>query len=146
MSGPERFNLSTFVDRHLAEGGRAVAHRTGGRGVTWAEVAEVAARWGNALGALGVEIENRVVVVLDDTPAFASVFWGTVRHGAVVVPVNPLMTSDEYAFLLEDSRAKVAVVEERVLPKILAIRDRCPFLRERFLPCMAMNIAVCFTR
>jgi len=144
VSGRERFNLSAFVDRHLAEGGRAVAHRVGGRGVTWAEVADGAARWGNALAALGVEIENRVVVVLDDTPVFVSVFWGTVRLGAVVVPVNPLMTADEYAFLLDDSRAKVAVVEERVLPRILAIRDRCPFLRAVVVAGRATDGALAF--
>jgi benzoate-CoA ligase family protein len=70
-----------------------------------------------------------VLVVLDDTPAFAAVFWGTVRLGAVVVPVNPLMTADEYEFILDDSRAKVVVVEERVAARVLAVRERCPFLR-----------------
>jgi benzoate-CoA ligase family protein len=70
-----------------------------------------------------------VLLVLDDGPAFVSAFWGTVKLGAVAVPVNPLMTADDYAFLLEDSRAKVAVVEPAVAPKILAARERCPFLR-----------------
>lgn len=128
---PQRFNAAEFfVDRHLAEGrGARVAHRAGGGGITWAEVASAADRWGNALGGLGVEIENRVLVVLDDSPAFVAVFWGTVKLGAVAVPVNPFMAADEYEFLLNDSRAKVVVVEERAAPKILAVRDRCPFLR-----------------
>jgi benzoate-CoA ligase len=127
----EPFNAATFfVDRHLAEGrGARVAHRAGGRAVTWADVAGAADRWGNALGDLGVEIEQRVLLVLDDTPAFVAAFWGTVKAGAVAVPVNSLMAAEEYEFLLNDSRAKVVVVEERVAPKILAVRDRCPFLR-----------------
>jgi benzoate-CoA ligase family protein len=130
MSGRQRFNLADLLDRHVADdGGKGVAHRAGGRDLSWAEVAEGAARCGNALAALGVEIENRVLVVLDDTSAFVSVFWGTVKLGAVVVPVNPLMTAEDYAFLLEDSRAKVAVVEERVAPLLLGVQDRCPFLR-----------------
>jgi benzoate-CoA ligase family protein len=120
---------SAFVDRHLAEGrGARVAHRAAGRSLPWAEVAGAADRWGNALLDLGVETENRVLVVLDDTPAFVAVFWGTVKVGAIVVPVNPLMSADDYAFLLADSRAKVAVVEERVAPRILAVRERSPFL------------------
>ena len=127
----EAFNAAAhFVDRHLAEGrGARVAHRAGGRALTWADVADAADRCGNALAELGVEIENRVLLVLDDGPAFVSAFWGTVKLGAVAVPVNPLMTADDYAFLLEDSRAKVAVVEPAVAPKILAARERCPFLR-----------------
>jgi benzoate-CoA ligase family protein len=131
MTASERFNAAAFfVDRHLAEGrGARVAHRAAGRPITWAEVAETADRWGNALGDLGVEIENRVLLVLDDSPAFVAVFWGTVKIGAVAVPVNPLMAVDEYEFLLNDSRAKVVVVEERVAPQILAVRKRCPFLR-----------------
>lgn len=130
-AGSQRFNAAEFfVDRHLGEGrGAGVAHRAAGRPITWAEVASAADRWGNALGDLAVEIENRVLLVLDDSPAFVAVFWGTVKVGAVAVPLNPLMAADDYEFLLNDSRAKVAVVEERVAPKILAVRERCPFLR-----------------
>jgi len=125
------FNAASyFVDRHLVEGrGARVAHRTDGRVVTWVEVASAADRWGNALGELGVEIENRVLLVLDDSPAFVATFWGTVKIGAVAVPANPQMAADDYAFLLDDSRAKVVVAEARVASKILAARARCPFLR-----------------
>ena len=125
------FNAATyFVDRHLAEGrGASVAHRVNGRSLTRADVAEAVDRCAGALAELGVEIEHRVLLVLDDSPAFVAAFWGAVKLGAVAVPVNPFMTADEYAFVLNDSRAKVVVVEERVVPKILAVRDRCPYLR-----------------
>ena len=128
---PEEFNAATFfVDRHLSEGrGGRTAFRCGGRTVTYAEVAESVDRCGNALAALGVEIEQRVLIVLHDTPAFAAAFWGTAKLGAVAVPVNPLMTPDEYEFLLNDSRARVAIVETSVAPRLLAVRHRCPALR-----------------
>src|SRR5688500_11707671 len=92
----QAFNAAAyFVDRHLAEGrGARIAHRAGGRTLTWADVADAADRCGNALAELGVEIENRVLLVLDDGPAFVSAFWGTVKLGAVAVPVNPLMTAE----------------------------------------------------
>jgi benzoate-CoA ligase family protein len=125
----ERFNAATlFVDRHVAEGhGARIAHRAGGRGITRAEIAAAVDRCGNALAELGVQIEDRVLLVLDDSAAFVAAFWGAVKLGAIAVPVNPLMSDDDYAFLLEDSRAKVAIVEPRVAPKILAARS--PFLR-----------------
>jgi benzoate-CoA ligase family protein len=121
---------SFFVDRHVAEGrGTRGAHRAPGAALTWTDVAASANRFGNMLQASGVAMEHRVLLVLDDTPAFVAAFWGTVKIGAIAVPVNPLMTADEYEFLLNDSRARVAVVEEAVVPLIEAVRARCPFLR-----------------
>jgi benzoate-CoA ligase family protein len=121
---------SYFVDRHVAEGrGARVAHRVPGGALTWNATSASANRFGNALRDLGVEIEHRVLLVLDDTPAFVAAFWGIAKIGAVAVPVNPFMTAEEYEFLLNDSRARVAVVEERVWPRVEAVRDRCPFLR-----------------
>jgi len=127
----ERFNAAAFfVDRHLTEGrGRRTAFRHAGRAVTYAELAESVNRAGNALAGLGAEIENRVVLILNDTPAFAAVFWGTAKLGAVAVPLNPLMTTEEYDFLLRDSRAKVVVAEPEVAARLAAVRDRWPSLR-----------------
>ncbi len=129
---PEHFNAAGFfVDRHVVGASAArTALRCAGRSVSYGEVAAAANRCGHALAALGVEIEDRVLLVLDDTPAFAAAFWGTVKLGAVAVPVNTLMTPQEYEFLLNDSRAKVAVVETSVAARLLAVRHRCPWLRE----------------
>ncbi|HUF94111.1 MAG TPA: benzoate-CoA ligase family protein [Candidatus Limnocylindria bacterium] len=129
---PEHFNAAAFfVDRHRLDGGAArTAFRIAGRSVTYGEVAEGADRCGHALAALGVQIEDRVLLVLDDTPAFAAAFWGAVKLGAVAVPVNTLMTPQEYEFLLNDSRATVAVAEASVAARLLAVRHRCPWLRE----------------
>src|SRR5262249_8994298 len=66
---------------------------------------------------------------LDDSPAFAAAFWGAARLGAVAVPVNTLMSAAEYEFLLNDSRARVAVVEAEAAARVLAGRARCPWLR-----------------
>jgi benzoate-CoA ligase family protein len=128
---PERFNAAAFfVDRHLAEGrGARTVFRHAGGAVTYAELARSANRAGSALAGLGVEIENRVLLVLNDTPAFAAAFWGAVKIGAVAVPVNPLMTDEEYAFILADSRAKVVMAEADVAARLTALRSRCPWLR-----------------
>jgi benzoate-CoA ligase len=130
-SVPEHFNAAAFfVDRHVAEGrGSRAAFRFDGRAITYAELAAAVDRCGNALAALGVEIEHRVLIVLNDTPAFAASFWGAIKLGAVAVPVNTLLSPAEFEFLLNDSRARVAVVEESVAGRLLAVRHRCPWLR-----------------
>ncbi len=128
---PERFNAATFfVDRHLDEGrGASRLFRYRGRDVTYGELATRVSRAGNALRLLGVEIENRVLLALPDCPEFAEAFWGAIKIGAVAVPVNPWLEAREYAFLLEDSRAKVAVVHEEAARQVAPLRDRCRFLR-----------------
>lgn len=129
---PERFNAAdVFVDRHVAEGRAArVAFRYAGASVTYGELTDTVARAAGALAQLGVDCEQRVLLALDDSPRFAAAFWGSVRLGAVAVPVSTLMAAEEYAFLLEDSRARVAIVEPSVAPRVSAVRARCPHLRE----------------
>ena len=131
MITSDRFNAAEFfVDRHVAEGrGARTVFRLDGRVVTYAELAGRVSRAGHVLAGLGVEIENRVVLILDDTPVFAATFWGTLELGAVAVPLNTLMSLDEYAFVLDDSRAKVAIVEDALLSKLESLRGRCRWLR-----------------
>ncbi len=127
----KRFNAAAFfVDRHLAEGrGDRTVFRYRGRRITYAGLAERVNRFANALRDLGVEIENRILLVLPDCPEFAEAFWGAVKIGAVPVPVNPWLKGPDYAFLLEDSRAKVAVVSAEAASQITPLRNQCPFLR-----------------
>ena len=127
---PERFNAAAFfLDRHIREGrGARTAFRFGGRSVTYAEVAERANRFGNALLARNVQIEQRVLLALPDRPEFAEAFWGAMKIGAVSVPVNPALRTEEYAFLLNDSRARAVVADEAAGAEILRVRGRCPWL------------------
>ncbi len=101
-----------LLDGNLEQGrGDKTAIRTPGQDWTYAEVAGYANRVGNALLELGVEPENRVLIALSDSAEFAATFFGALKVGAVPVPVNPTLAADAYAFLLTDTRAKIAVVD-----------------------------------
>jgi benzoate-CoA ligase family protein len=128
---PEPFNAAAFfVDRHVNEGrGSRTVFRAGGDTVTYAELADRVARAAGALAEAGLDVEQRVLLALDDSPAFAAAFWGAAKLGAVAVPVNTRMTASEYEFLLNDSRARVAVVDVDVAPRLRDVRERCPWLR-----------------
>jgi len=125
------FNAATFfVDRHVTEGrGARPAFRHGGKTLTCAGVAEAVNRAGQALAGLGLEIEQRALLALDDSPAFVATFWGAAKLGAVAVPVNTSMRSEEYAFLLEDSRARIVVAEPAVAATIRNLSSSNPWLR-----------------
>jgi benzoate-CoA ligase family protein len=121
---PPTFNAAAhFVDRHLAEGRAGkVAIECGDERVTYAELADRVNRCGTALrDELGVRPEERVFLLLLDTPAFHVAFFGAIKIGAVPIPVNTLWKTPDYRHVLNDSRARVAIVSEELLPKIAAI-------------------------
>jgi benzoate-CoA ligase family protein len=60
---------------------------------------------------------ERVLMCLTDTIDWPTVFLGTLYAGRVAVPVNTLMTEDDYRFMLEDSGARLLVVSRELLPK-----------------------------
>src|SRR2546425_5415788 len=128
---PDRFNIADYlVDRHVREGrGGQTAILCGDESVTYAQVAERSNRLGNGLRSLSVRREERVLLLLLDTPAFAYSFFGALKIGAVPIPTNTLLKSQDYRYMLNDSRATAAVVSEALLPQLTAIgRDELPYL------------------
>jgi benzoate-CoA ligase family protein len=129
---PDQFNVADYlVDRHVREGrGGRTAILCGNESVTYAQVAERSNRVGNGLRSLGVRREERVLLLLLDTPAFAYSFFGAQKIGAVPIPTNTLLKSQDYRYMLNDSRATVAIVSEPLLPQLAAIpRDELPHLQ-----------------
>jgi benzoate-CoA ligase family protein len=123
---PERFNIADYlVDRHVREGrGGRTAILCGDEAVTYREVAEKSNRVANGLRSLGVRREERVLLLLLDTPTFAYSFFGAQKLGAVPIPTNTLLKSQDYRYMLNDSRARVAIVSEPLLPQLAAIPRR----------------------
>src|SRR5450631_4030093 len=108
-----------FIDRNVAEGrGNKAAFIDPSREISYAELSHSVARVGAVLAQLGVERENRVVLILHDTIDFPILFWGAIRAGVIPVLLNTLLTSDQYHYLLEDTRAKVVFAAASVLPTV----------------------------
>jgi len=129
---PERFNLADYlVDRHLREGrANSTAVLYGEQSISYAQVSERSNRVANGLRALGVRREERVLLLLLDSPAFVYSFFAAQKIAAVPIPTNTLLKSADYRYLLNDSRAAVAIVSESLLPLIAAIpRSELPHLR-----------------
>src|SRR5712691_1906353 len=127
---PARYNAATtFIDAHRGVREGDVAIRCQGKSVTYGELAANVDRCGNALRELGVQMEERVVILCLDSPAFVYAFFGAIKIGAVPVPTNTLLTPRDLAYVLNDSRAVAIVVSAPLLPKVLEIKDECPRLR-----------------
>src|ERR671925_243823 len=128
---PDVFNAAVeFVDRHLAEG-RADRIALGYEGctLTYGQVAEMVNRVGNALRGSGVEMENRVLLLLYDSPEFAASFFGAMKIGAVPVPISTTMRAQDYEHFLNDSRAKVLIAHRPLWDEVAKVRSRLKYLK-----------------
>ncbi len=128
---PETFNVSTvFLDENLERGrGDRVAIYAGDRRITYRKVLAQANRAGNALRGLGIRPEERVLLLLLDSPEFAYLFWGAIRIGAVPVPANTALRAQDYEYMLRNSRAAALVVSEELLPSVEEVLPDIPTLR-----------------
>src|SRR3954463_6410028 len=116
---PERFNAGTLVDRNLDAGrGAKVAIRCAGEELTYAQLHERVCAAGSALRQRGVGREDRVLMILDDSPTFVATFLGAMRIGAVPAPVSFLDTTENFHHYARDSYAKVVIVEDALVERV----------------------------
>jgi benzoate-CoA ligase family protein len=95
---------------------------------SYAQLADRVERFGRVLRRLGIRREERIMLALLDTIDWPTAFLGAIKSGIVPVPVNTLMTEDDYRFMLADSRAKVLVVSEALFPKFANLIGSAPDL------------------
>ncbi|MCW0233229.1 MAG: benzoate-CoA ligase family protein [Ferrovibrio sp.] len=128
---PRRYNAAThFVDRHIAEGrGTKTAFIDDKGRYTYADLAARVNRAGNLLKAQGVQPEQRVLLALLDGIDFPALFFGAMKIGAVPVPVNTLLTTPDYDFMLRDSRAVLLAVSDALMEKFRPIVSGQPHLK-----------------
>src|SRR6202789_730339 len=124
------YNAVTYLlDRNIDEG-RAdkLAYTDTASELTYSELQRKTFRVANLLRRLGVRREERVAMIMLDTVDFPAVFLGAMRAGIVPVPLNTLLTADQYAYVLADCRARVLFVSEALYPVVKDIVGRMPDL------------------
>ena len=105
-----------MVDRNVALGRAAkTAFIDPARRITYGALAEGVARVGSMLTRLGLKREDRAAMMMLDTVDFPVLFWGAIRAGIVPVPLNTLLTAEQYGYILSDMRAKVLFVSGPLL-------------------------------
>jgi long-chain acyl-CoA synthetase len=100
-------NLAEIMTKTAAEHGDRVALKLDDVEVNYAMLDEGSARVAGLLKAGGFEPGDRAGIMLPNVPYFALIYYGVLRAGGIVVPMNPLLKGREVAFYLSDSGAKV---------------------------------------
>src|SRR6266516_2118417 len=99
-----------------------------GRPITFTQLDRAVDRAAAALAGVGLEPGDRVATLVGNVPEFVLALYGTWRAGAVGVPLNVMLTSEEVGAILADAGAKAIVVEMGYLPTVLEARDGLPDL------------------
>src|ERR1051325_437382 len=128
---PRSYNAAhDLVERNLQAGlQNKTAYHDGAGSYTYGELAERVNRFAAALTDLGLVMEQRILLCLQDTIDFPVAFLGAIKAGVVPVAVNTLLTANDFEYMLQDSRASALVVSEPSFPTFAPLLKRSPHLR-----------------
>ena len=96
-------NLAVFLEESARERPEKPALVMDGYTITYAGLHAAAKRFANALAALGVEPGDKVAMMVPNVPQFAVAYYGILRAGGVIVPLNVLLQGPEVTYHLDDS-------------------------------------------
>jgi benzoate-CoA ligase len=127
---PRQYNFAAdILDRNLKAGRAGKPVFVDPRGTwTYGQLADRVARFAAVLRSLGVRREERVLIALLDTIDWPTAFLGCLKAGVVAVPVNTLMTENDYRFMLADSRARVLVLSDALFDRFSKLIEEAPDL------------------
>jgi long-chain acyl-CoA synthetase len=97
-----------------------------GKRLTYQQIKELSDRLAAGIGSLGIRKGNRVVLLLPNSPQFLIAYYGLLKAGAVVVPLNPLSSERELEFYFTDSGAETVITIPLFLNKVASLRGKTP--------------------
>jgi len=126
------YNLAEdFIDRNVSDNlGAKPAFIDPARTITYGQLQEASCQMANAFVNLGIRRETRIAMLMFDTVDWPIVFFGAIRAGIIPVALNTLLVSDQYKFMLNDSRAEVLFVSAQLYDTVAPILDEVASIRK----------------
>jgi benzoate-CoA ligase family protein len=127
---PESLNLTeVFLYAQARQHPARPALYFGDQTITYGGLVDLTDRATAVYRKLGLEQEQRVLLMLPDVPQFASAWFAAVKAGGVVSAVNPDLKGEEVRYYLNYTRAKILVCDAITLPALEEVRAECPHLK-----------------
>ncbi len=135
MTASGHYNVAVdLIDRHLTQGrGKKAAFIDTHETLTYDGLADRVNRMANLTRTYGLQREARVALLMHDTVDWPVAFLGAIKAGVLPVGLNTLLTSEQYAYVLADSRAQALFVSAPLLPVVAPILGRLPALKHVFV-------------
>ena len=100
---------------------------------TYHELDERISNFANNIINEGFEIEDKIILCLLDTIDFPVAFLGCIKAGVIPIPVNTLLTEENYKFILNNSRAKGLIYSNELNPKLSNLISNSLFIKKTYL-------------
>ncbi len=128
---PRVYNAAAdLLLRHSVRADKAAyVDAVSGASLSYSQLNEQSHRFAQALLNLGLQQEDRVLLCMHDSLQWPVAFLGCMLAGVVPVAVNTLLTSQDYAFMLQDSRSRGLLVSKALWPVFEPVIDQCPHLK-----------------
>ncbi len=120
------YTLRRAAQRH---GGRTASHRTGGGTIAWSDYYVRAHQAAALLADLGLPRGERVAVLAINSHEYLELYHATMIAGLIIVPLNTRWNLDDFAFSINDSESAACVLDDRFVPLLAGLKEKCPCVR-----------------
>jgi long-chain acyl-CoA synthetase len=121
-----RIPLHSLLDQTAAKNPANPCTNFFGKQLTYQQIKEMSDCFAASISHLGVRQRDRVILMLPNSPQFLIAYYGLLKAGAVVVPLNPLSVERELEFFLTDSKAEVIITIPLFLDKVAPLKGKTP--------------------
>ncbi|MFB5283186.1 long-chain-fatty-acid--CoA ligase [Peribacillus sp. Hz7] len=123
------YNLNENLKRSASNFPESIAYIYGDKSVTYQELNQKVDRLAAGLYVQGIRKGDGVALILGNSPEFLIAYYGILRLGAFVVPINSLYTQGEINYLLDNSQAKAVIAHVSVEPKLSEVKKQLENLK-----------------
>ena len=127
---PAQYNMCEILEHNLKSRADKTALYSADVSLSFREVSDQVNQIGNALLRDGVSFGETVAILCPDRPEWVTSFFGATKIGGVALGMNTLLKTDEYDYILGDSRARVLIVHESLLPNVEPVLENHPTLQK----------------
>jgi long-chain acyl-CoA synthetase len=116
--------LSMLLSAKAGSIPKRICIKFGNRRITFAEIDGLVSRAAGGLRVLGLQVNGRVAILMDNCPEYIISYFAVLRAGGVVVPVNTFLTPEEISYILNDSGCGILIYSSRLFPSMQNLKSR----------------------
>lgn len=124
--GSERVDLSSQLHTTAIQHAAKHAYVFEDKAVTYLELDEAVSKFASGLEKIGLQKGDHIAMLLGNSPNFVLGLYGSLRLGATVIPVNPIYTADEIAYIMNNGDVKAIIALDRLTPLLQSMESLLP--------------------
>ncbi len=130
----ERLNLSLQLEQTSSVHADKPAYYFMDQSTTYSELNAMVTKFASGLSEAGIQKGDHIALLLGNSPHFIIAYYGAMRLGATIIPINPIYTPDEIGYILQNGDVKAVIALDLLAPLVEAFHDKLATV-EHFIMC-----------